>query len=214
MLQTVSGGLIGPSVELYWKVPNSFRGFIFLQSTFLLPLFLLSSFLPLWKPAPVKPSTSYGYYSTLFPLFLSLSHPYFGLFHGLVLLDQPVSEKKQVLNRVSKVMNYLTPKNFWSCHLFCIGRERSIRRLTLTVLITAIWPLKWRFCVAQRHSHLGAGWSLRNQYFNLFTYRTIVHPWPISIFEPRVGSWLMKNRKKLVLLFKSIYSIKSYVPNL
>ncbi len=24
--------------------------------------------------------------------------------------------KKQVLNRVSEVMNYLTPKHFWSCH--------------------------------------------------------------------------------------------------
>lgn len=54
-------------LDLQWSsiaVPNSFRGFIFLQSTLLLALFLLSSFLPLWKPAPVKPSTSYGYYST------------------------------------------------------------------------------------------------------------------------------------------------------
>ncbi len=87
-------------LDLQWssieKSQTASRGFIFLQSTFLLPLFLLSSFLPLWKPAPVKPSTSYGYYSTLLPLFLSLSHPYFGLFHGLVLLDQPVSEKTGV----------------------------------------------------------------------------------------------------------------------
>lgn len=41
--QTLSGGLIKPSVELNRNIPNSFRRFIFLQSTFLLTLFLLSS---------------------------------------------------------------------------------------------------------------------------------------------------------------------------
>jgi len=60
-------------------------------------------------------------------------------------LDQHASGKKQVLNRVSKVMIYLTCKHFWSYHSFCIEREEeeekekviSFRHLTL-VRITAI----------------------------------------------------------------------------
>lgn len=108
--------------------------------------------------------------SLLFP-----SHTYFTLFHGQVPLDQH-EWKKQVLKRVSKVMNYLTRKNSWSCHSFCMYRERSIKRLTL-VRITAIWPLKFSFFVAQRCGRLGAGWrwSLRNQYFNLSTSLSLTH---------------------------------------
>ncbi len=82
---------------------------------------------------------------------------------------------------VSEVMNYLSPKHFWSCHSSCIGRERSIRRLTL-VLITAIWPLKWRFCAAQRYSRLGAGWGgcyvVNISIFSLIEQQSILHPSP------------------------------------
>lgn len=101
-------------------------------------------------------------------------------------------------------MNYLTRKNFWSCHSFCIYRERSIK-YWYWCTSQQFDLLKWSFFVAQRCGCLGAGWSwsLRNRYFYLSIYRTIVYPWPISIFEPteKLDKWKKEKQEKTCCFF-------------
>lgn len=122
--QTLSGGLIRPSAELYRKsqtaseawfscrAPSFYSHSLFL---FFFPFesLILCSLLP---PTVITVALS---------IFFRLSHPYFALLHGQTLLDWHLCEKSRCWIEWSKVTDYPTPKNLRSCHSFCTEKHQT-----------------------------------------------------------------------------------------